>query len=91
MALTFLECSLPNCKPVESKHSKKVVRRDQKKSQPNCSIEVKASKSCSVEQTVVMAKFSGELVMECLGCGFITKGYKRDQVRQRMENHNPEV
>jgi hypothetical protein len=31
------------------------------------------------------------IVMECTGCGLIIKGYKRDQLRQRMEHHTTNV
>ena len=45
------------------------------------------SQPCLVEQTVVMARSTGELVMECVSCGFIVKGFERVKLQQCMEDH----
>ena len=42
-----------------------------------------------VERTMLMARFTGELVMECTSCGFIVKGFERAKLQQCMEDHIP--
>jgi hypothetical protein len=76
-----------------------VVRRDMEKSQPDCleqsQLDIKKqsqpdcleqSQSDCMKQTVVM-KMCGEILVECMRCGFATKGYKRGRLKKRLENH----